>query len=81
MLKTSEFSRVLCTRENSDVLNSQDDIYLVFTKKNVNVLFILYFIQATCNVQPNEKKEVLKMQKRTFLANPNNFGTRMFVTF
>ena len=27
------------------------------------------------------KKEVLKMQKRIFLGNPNNFGTKIFVTF
>ena len=32
-LKTSEFSRVLCTRENSDVFNTLDKIYLVFTSK------------------------------------------------
>ena len=27
------------------------------------------------------KKEVLKMQKGKILANPNNFGTKIFVTF
>ena len=32
VLKTSEFSRVCSTSENSDVFNSQDEIYLVFTK-------------------------------------------------
>ena len=33
VLKTSEFSRVRSTIGNSDVLNLQDEIYLVFTKK------------------------------------------------
>ena len=33
VLKTSEFSRVRSKSENSDVFNSQDEIYLVFTKK------------------------------------------------
>ena len=32
-LKTSEFSLVLRTRENSNVFNSLDEIYLVFTEK------------------------------------------------
>ena len=32
-LKTSRFSLVLRTRENSDVFNSLDEIYLVFTSK------------------------------------------------
>ena len=27
------------------------------------------------------KKEELKMQKRKFLANPNNFGIKIFVMF
>ena len=27
------------------------------------------------------EREVLKMQKRKNLANPNNFGTKIFVTF
>ena len=33
VLKTSEFSRVRSTSENSDIFNSRDEIYLVFTKK------------------------------------------------
>ena len=33
VLKTSEFSQVRSTSENSDVFNSQDEIYLVFTEK------------------------------------------------
>ena len=32
VLKTSEFSRVRSTSENSDVFIAQDEIYLVFTK-------------------------------------------------
>ena len=32
-LKTSEFSLVLRTGENSDVFNTLDEIYLVFTSK------------------------------------------------
>ena len=32
VLKTSEFSRVRSTSENSDVFNSRDEIYLVFTE-------------------------------------------------
>ena len=33
VLKTSEFSRVRSMSENSDVFNSRDEIYLVFTEK------------------------------------------------
>ena len=32
-VKTSKFSLVLRTRENSDVFNTLDEIYLVFTSK------------------------------------------------
>ena len=42
VLKTSEFSRVRNTSENSDDFNSRDEKYLVPTK-NVNFHFILYF--------------------------------------
>ena len=31
------------TNENFDVFNSRDEIYLVFTSKKINFLFILYF--------------------------------------
>ena len=41
-LKTSEFSRVRSTSENFYVFNSRDEIYLVFTAKKANFLFILY---------------------------------------
>ena len=33
------------TSENFDVFNSRDDIYLVFTSKKVNFLFILFFVE------------------------------------
>ena len=39
-LKTSELSRVLRTPENSDVFNTLDKIYLVFTYKKVNILYL-----------------------------------------
>ena len=43
-LKTSKFSLVLRTRENFDVFNSLDEIYLVFTsrKQISSIYFILY---------------------------------------
>ena len=40
-LKTSIFSLVLSTRENSDVFNTLDEIYLVFTSKSKYSLLIL----------------------------------------
>ena len=40
-LKTSKFSLVLRTRENSYVFNTLDEIYLVFTSKIKYSLFIL----------------------------------------
>ena len=67
VLKTSEFSRARSTSENYDVFNSEDEIYLVFTKKS-KFLFILYFLSATRNVSPL-KKEVLIMQNQKF-SNP-----------
>ena len=44
VLKTSEISRVRSTSEHSNVFNSRDEIYLVFTKIKVNFLFVLYFL-------------------------------------
>ena len=41
VLKTSEFSRVCSKSENSDVINSRDEIYLVFTFQEV-FFFIFY---------------------------------------
>ena len=42
VLKTSEFSRVRSTSVNSDLINSRDEIDLVFTKKKKKKSF--YFI-------------------------------------
>ena len=47
-------------------------------KKSIFFYFILFL--AKCNVSPLKKK-VLKMQKTKILANTNNFGTKIFVTF
>ena len=41
-LKTSKFSPVLCTRDNSDVFNTLDEIYLVNHLKKVNILYLLH---------------------------------------
>ena len=45
-LKISEFSRVRSTSEIFDVFNSRDEIYLVFTEKKANFLFILHNTRA-----------------------------------
>ena len=43
LIKRSEFSRVRSTSENSDVFNSRDEIYLVFTlKDNISFYFIFF---------------------------------------
>ena len=57
VLKTSEFSLVRSMSKNSDVINSQDEIYLIFTEKSkFSFYFILLsFLYATCNVSPTEK--------------------------
>ena len=47
-LKTLEFSRV---RIKFYVFNSRDEIYLVFTEKKANFLFILYNTRAFSNSQ------------------------------
>ena len=42
-LKTLKFSFVLHTRENSDVFNTLDEIYLVFTsKKSISSMYFLF---------------------------------------
>ena len=41
-LKTSKFSFVLRTHENSDVFKTLDEIYLVFTSKSKYPLFICF---------------------------------------
>ena len=33
------------TSENFDIFNSRDELYLVFTEKKVNFLFIFYFLE------------------------------------
>ena len=43
VLKTSEFSRVRSTSENSDVFNTRDEIFLVFISKKSK--FSFYFIR------------------------------------
>ena len=68
------FSRVRSTSENSDVFNSRDEIFGIYRKK-VNFLFIYTFYRLHAMSHPL-KKEVLKMQRRTILANPNNFGIK-----
>ena len=44
MLKTSEFSRVRSTNKNSDVFNSRDEIYSVFTEKSTFSFYSILFI-------------------------------------
>ena len=79
VLKTSEVSRVRSTRENSDVFNSRDKICLVFTEKSK---FSFYFILLIGYLQYlTHCKTITENAKRTFLANPNNFDTKICVTF
>ena len=76
------FHRVCWKRsksENSNVFNSQDEIYLGFTEKKY-IFFLFYTFYRPQAMSRPLKNEVLKIQKRTFLANPNNFGTKIFVT-
>ena len=45
VLKTTEFSRVRSTCENSDVFNSRDEIYSMFTEKSkFSCSFILFIL-------------------------------------
>ena len=47
VLKSSEFSRVRSTSENSHVFNSRDETYLVFTEKKVfchKYSFVFFYI-------------------------------------
>ena len=50
-LKTSEFSLVLHTRENSDVFNTLDGIHLVFTSKSKYPLFIRSWCKNAFNTR------------------------------
>ena len=43
VLKISAISLVLCTREITNISNTLDEIYLVFTSKNVNILYLFHF--------------------------------------
>ena len=45
MLKTSEFSCVRSTNEKVDVVNSRDEIYLVFTKKSKFSFYFILFLE------------------------------------
>ena len=64
------------TCESSGVFNSRDEIYLVFTEKgSIFFLFYTFIGYMQC------LKGGAKMQKTIFLANPNSFGTKIFVTF
>ena len=88
---------MLCTRENSVVFNSLDVIYCAFVKilmvtthekkhiwylrEKSKIYFLSYTFYRLHAVYHPLKKEVLKMQKKIFLANPNNFGSKKFVTF
>ena len=76
-LKTSEFSRVLRTRENFYVFDSRDEMYLVFTEKKSK--FSFYFIQYTGIFQFT--RQAVKMQIPKIFENTNNFGTTLFLTF
>ena len=49
VLKTSEFSRVRSTVENSDVFKSRDEIYLVFTEKSKFSFYFILFQRSTVN--------------------------------
>ena len=53
--------------------------YILNLPKKVNFLSILNCLYTTCNVSPIEKG--CAEHAKLFLANPNNFGTKMFVTF
>ena len=44
VLETLDFSRVSSTSENSDVFNSRDEIYLVFTEKSKFSFYLILFI-------------------------------------
>ena len=44
VLKTSDFSRVRSTSENSDVFNSRDEIYSVFTEKSKLSFYFIHVL-------------------------------------
>ena len=79
VLKTSDFSRVRSTSENSYVFFFTHEMkYVWYLPKKVKFLFFYTFYRQMSHPL---NKEVLKMTERNILANPNNFGTKIFVTF
>ena len=58
VLKTSEFSRVCSTSENSDVFNSRDEMFLVFTPQKSKFSFLFYTFNRL-----HALSHPLKMQK------------------
>ena len=61
VLKTSESSQVHITSENYDVFNSQDEIYLVLTKKSkCSFYFILFIGYMQCLTTKNGGAENAK---------------------
>ena len=49
MLKISVISRVRSTSEIADIFNTRDEIFLVFTEKKVNFLFISFCLGERLN--------------------------------
>ena len=81
VLKISEFSQMRSTSENSDVFNSRDEIYIFRIYQKKQIIFLTYTFYRLHAMSRLLKKEVLKLQKGNILENPNNFGTKIFVTF
>ena len=70
---------MLRTRENSDVFNSLDEIYLVFIEKK-QILFLFYTIHGHFPIHKAGVENAKKQQTKYF-ENTNNFGTTLFLTF
>ena len=60
-VETHQNSRVRNTSKKSDVFNSRDEIYLIFTKKNVNFIFLFYTFYRLHAMSHTLNKVVLKM--------------------
>ena len=56
VLKTSEFSRVRRTSENSDVFNSRAETYLVFTEKSKFSFYFILFRRFTGDAENAKTK-------------------------
>ena len=67
------------TSKNTDVFNSEDEIYLAITEKK-KILFLFYTFDRLHAMSHLLKNEMLKIKKGKILANPNNFGN-IFVKF